>query len=149
MFVKPYQQSTTIRFAHCDPAGIVFYPRYFEMINNVVEDWLAEALHWPLPHIVLERGEGFPTVNVECQFLSSARLGDVLIFELSVLKIGNSACTLLIEAHCQNKTVLKASHVLVYTSLGTGTGKTDAERERSLRIPDELRAEMMRYLIQS
>ena len=25
-----------VRFQHCDPAGIVFYPRYFEMINSVV-----------------------------------------------------------------------------------------------------------------
>ena len=25
-----------VRFQHCDPAGIVFYPRYFEMLNSVV-----------------------------------------------------------------------------------------------------------------
>lgn len=27
------------RFSHCDPAGRVFYPRYLEMFNNLVEDW--------------------------------------------------------------------------------------------------------------
>jgi 4-hydroxybenzoyl-CoA thioesterase len=32
-----YQREVLVRFAHCDPAGIVFYARYFEMINGVVE----------------------------------------------------------------------------------------------------------------
>ena len=33
-----------VRFGHCDPAGIVFYPRYFEMLNALVEDWISEGL---------------------------------------------------------------------------------------------------------
>ena len=37
-----YQREVLVRFAHCDPAGIVFYARYFEMINGVVEDWVRE-----------------------------------------------------------------------------------------------------------
>ena len=28
-----------IRFRHCDPAGIVFYPRFIEMAHSVVEDF--------------------------------------------------------------------------------------------------------------
>ena len=27
-----------VRFQHCDPAGIVFYPRYFEMLNTTIEE---------------------------------------------------------------------------------------------------------------
>ena len=143
---KRFQQSVKVRFAHCDPAGIVFYPRYFEMINNVVEDWLAEALRWSLSYIVTERREGFPTVNVECQFLNSARLGDVLEFQLSVTKLGRSSCALLVQASCQEETVLKANLVLVYTSLGSG--QAESERERSLEIPSALRDQMTQYLIQ-
>ena len=33
-----------IRFQHCDPAGIVFYPRYFVLMNEVVEDWFDNGL---------------------------------------------------------------------------------------------------------
>ena len=33
-----------VRFSHCDPASIVYFPRYFDMINGVVEDWFAGAL---------------------------------------------------------------------------------------------------------
>ena len=39
-----YQREVLVRFAHCDPGGIVFYARYFEMINGVVEDWFEDAL---------------------------------------------------------------------------------------------------------
>jgi 4-hydroxybenzoyl-CoA thioesterase len=31
-----------VLFKHCDPAGIVFYPRYFEMINDCVEAFFDE-----------------------------------------------------------------------------------------------------------
>ncbi len=33
-----------VRFTHTDPAGFVFFPRYFEMIQAVVEDWFTHAI---------------------------------------------------------------------------------------------------------
>ena len=33
-----------IRFAHCDPAGIVFFPQYLVMLNGHVEDWFTDGL---------------------------------------------------------------------------------------------------------
>ena len=41
-----------VRFQHCDPAGIVFYPRYLEMINQTVEEWFA-AMGRAFPDMVL------------------------------------------------------------------------------------------------
>ena len=38
-----FQISTKVRFGDVDPAGIVFYPRYFEMLNAAVEDWFTMA----------------------------------------------------------------------------------------------------------
>ena len=37
-----------IEWGHCDPAGIVFYPRYVELCNEMVEDWFADGLGFPL-----------------------------------------------------------------------------------------------------
>jgi len=31
-----YRAQVLVRFAHCDPAGMVFFPRYMEMFNNLV-----------------------------------------------------------------------------------------------------------------
>jgi hypothetical protein len=62
-------------FAHCDPAGIVFYPRYIEMLNAVVEDWFAEELGFSFQEI-LKSNLGIPTVHLNADFISPGRLGD-------------------------------------------------------------------------
>ncbi len=40
----PFRNDKLIRFHHCDPAGIVFYPRYFVLFHELYEDWFAEGL---------------------------------------------------------------------------------------------------------
>lgn len=132
-----FTSSVMVRFGHCDPAGIVFYPRYFEMINAVVEDWFA-ALHWPFSHLVVERNEGLPTVSIECQFMRPSRIGDTLDFELSVAALGSSSCTVNISATNKDVVVLKATHVLVYISRAEG-------EEGSISIPGPLRRSIAAY----
>ena len=39
-----YYRTIQVEFNHCDPAGIVFYPRYFEMTNSVVEIFFREVV---------------------------------------------------------------------------------------------------------
>ena len=46
-----YTRTVPIEFNHCDPAGIVFYPRYFEMTNSVVENFFPDEVgHSFAPH---------------------------------------------------------------------------------------------------
>lgn len=136
---RTFRTAVDVRFAHCDPAGIVFFPRYFEMINGVVEDWFASGLSWPFPYLHVERGEGVPTVDAGCQFMSPSRMGDRLEFELSVAALGTSSFTLNIAATNRGVAVLKATHVLVYISR-----KKEGE-EHSIAIPDSLRERMAAY----
>ena len=39
-----YRRTIPVEFNHCDPAGIVFYARYFEMTNSVCENFFAEVV---------------------------------------------------------------------------------------------------------
>ena len=39
-----FTKKEKVRFQHVDYAGIVFYPRFLEMLNNLVEDFYEEAL---------------------------------------------------------------------------------------------------------
>ena len=39
-----FEGNKLIRFHHCDPAGIVFYPEYFVLFNELIEDWFNEGL---------------------------------------------------------------------------------------------------------
>ena len=83
-----------VRFADCDAAGIVFFPRYFEMLNGVVEDWFAGPLALSFRELHLERGASVPTASVEARFVAPSRLEDQLDFALTVTRLGGASCTL-------------------------------------------------------
>lgn len=132
----PFTVDIPVRFQHCDPAGLVFYPRYFEMLNQVVEDWFAEALAASFRRLHGSEGRGVPAVRLEADFLRPSRLGDVLRFALTVLDVGCSSVTLTIIATCGEEERLRASVVLAYVAL---------DRMRAERIPGDLRAAMAPY----
>ena len=50
-----------VLFRHCDPAGIVFYPRYFEMVNDLVEEWFDRGMGLPFHTLHVQRQVGTPT----------------------------------------------------------------------------------------
>ena len=83
-----------VRFADCDAAGIVFFPRYFEMLNGVVEDWFAGPLEASFRELHLNRGVSVPTAAVEARFIAPSRLEDDLTFSLAVTKLGGASCGL-------------------------------------------------------
>ena len=33
-----------LRFAQCDPAGIAYYPSYFEICDQAIEDWTVATI---------------------------------------------------------------------------------------------------------
>ena len=80
-----YQREVLVRFAHCDPAGIVFYARYFEMINGVVEDWFEDALEASFSGLLFHRNLATPTVHFNVDFTGRSMMGDRLTFETSVM----------------------------------------------------------------
>ena len=127
----------TVRFQHTDPAGIVFYPRYFEMINQVVEDWFAQRLGVDFHRLHALEGHGVPTVHLEADFKRPSRLGEVLSFALTVASLGERTFTLALTASSGGEERLRASIVLAYVELGD---------LRARPIPSGLRAAMERYV---
>ena len=133
-----FATEVTVRFGDCDPAGIVFYPRYFEMFNNLVEDWCAQALGMGFRELHLERGLGLPTVHVETSFVAPSELGDVLRAELRVQKIGGASVTLQVRlAGPAGEDRVRASLVLALMNL---------KERRAVPIPEALRANITAFM---
>lgn len=84
-----YIKNEKIRFQHIDYAGIVFYPRYLEMLNGIVEDFFEEILLRPFSQ--MHETNGIPTVDLKIQFKNPARLGEILTKHLWITKIGKSS----------------------------------------------------------
>ena len=72
-----HQTSFDISFKHCDPAGIVFYPRFTEMLNDVVEHWFKYGLGCDFAVLHGSRGLAIPTVRLEIDFKRPAFLGEI------------------------------------------------------------------------
>lgn len=109
-----FERSELVRFHHCDPAGIVFYPRYVEMINATVEDWFADRVGIPFAEIHVARNVAIPVVSLSIEFSAPSRLGEVLSFGLIVQRLGSSSVTLEIRAHCEEEVRLAAKLTLVF-----------------------------------
>jgi len=124
-----FEREVPIRFAHCDPAGIVFFPQYFVMFNNFIEEWFNEELEIPYSDLLGWRRLGLPTVSLSCDFMRPSKFGDIVTFGLSVHKLGNRSITLHISCIANGEERLRAEQVLVATSL---------ETNKSVPIPADL-----------
>ena len=103
-----------VRFADCDAAGIVFFPRYFEMLNGVVEDWFAGPLQASFRELHLNRHVSVPTAAVEARFIAPSRLEDALTFALTVTKLGGASCGLRHRISAGPQLRFEASQTIVY-----------------------------------
>ena len=86
---QPFIKHEKIRFKHIDYAGIVFYPRFLEMLNDLVEDWFEEALDRPFSK--MHETNGIPTVDLKVQFKNAARIGEILTKKLWVKELKSSS----------------------------------------------------------
>jgi len=98
-----------VRFQHVDYAGIVFYPRFLEMLNGLVEDWFEEALDRPFSK--MHETNGIPTVDLKIQFKNAARLGEILTKKLWVIELKNSSILCGFEFENEAKSTVLAGEV--------------------------------------
>lgn len=130
-----YSTTIKVRFGDVDPAGIVFYPRYFEMLNSAVEDWFEDLLGVSFSTLHLVSGLGVPTVRLDCDFAAPSRLGEVIEVTLWVLKLGRSSCSASFAMSSAGTVRLSGTVVLVCTDLKT---------LRAVAWPPELRERLSR-----
>ena len=135
-FTRPYK----IRFEDCDPAGIVFYPRYILMLHRFFEDWFDAGLGYSIGTINVGRKIGFPVVNLQVRFQKPSRLEETLDWSLAVAGISGKALTLRINAACNGKQRLSIEMTVVAVDLA-------ADNIVSREIPADIRDQMSKFII--
>ncbi len=135
-----YVHEQPIRFSHCDPAGIVYFPRFFDLAHATMEDWLAEGVGQGLATLIGQRRIGTPTVSIQCDFARTLRIGDTLRFELSVTRLGNASVQL---AYSGKKQKDGEEHLLIRQTIVF----MDLESGRAIPIPADLRPKIERFLV--
>lgn len=117
---RVYVHRSPVRFTHTDPAGYVFFPRFFEMFQAAVEEWFNRCLAMNYAELILDRGVGFPTAHTECDFLRPCRLGEVLELDVVLEKLGRTSFALRFDGHIDGEARLRARSVLVAIELEQG-----------------------------
>lgn len=125
-----------VRFTHTDPAGYVFFPRYFEMLQAVIEEWFTHALRQRYADLIIRDRLGTPTASIQCTFLKPSRLGDEIAIAVKLENIGNSSFRVRFIGTVDGNLRLEAISTLVMISLDDGTPR---------KIPSDLRARMEAY----
>ena len=129
-----YTRVIPVEFNHCDPAGRVFYPRYFEMVNSVVENFFGDIVQRSFAAMHQGQRSGVPTVDIQAAFPKATRLGDRLTWELRVEKLGGASLELRHIATCDGEVRVTARQVVVWI-----------ENDRAAPWPDDMRAALAAY----
>lgn len=106
-------------------------------LEPLVKDWFDDAVGFKFNEMHLKQRVGFPIVNTGCEFFKPCHLGDMLVLELSIAKLGRSSIEFSIKGRVADEAKFHARHKVALMSL---------ETLKSLPIPDELRAKMQPYV---
>jgi 4-hydroxybenzoyl-CoA thioesterase len=125
-----FETAIKVRFGDVDGAGIVFYPRYFEMLNTAIEEWCDRILLLDFHDMHLNRGMGIPVVRIAATFTAPSVLGDVLSVTIVPRLLGTSSCTLEAGFSCAGEARLGMDMTIVCMDLA---------KRRGMAWPPEIR----------
>jgi len=127
------RRTIQIQWGDCDPAGIVFYPRYFEWFDECTAALFAAA-GLPKADLVRTQGVGIPMVDTRSRFLIPSQFGDEVTVETACTRFGRSS----FDVHHR---MLKGRELAVEcweTRVWTRIVPTGDQKLKSQPIPDEV-----------
>ena len=136
MTQAPFVSEKLIRFHHCDPAGIVFYPQYFILFHELLEDWYDNGLGLNYADMISKERRGLPTAHIDCDFRIPSKIGDTVQMQLSVKRVGTTSIALSVAVCAGAQVRVTANQVLVLISLEDGS---------VLPVPPDLRQRFERF----
>ena len=85
-------RNVRIEWCDCDPAGIIFYPRYFEMFDTSTTVLIERALGMnKIDYLKAYAFAGHPLVETQARFRVPTRFGDEVAIETALVECGRSS----------------------------------------------------------
>ncbi len=119
-----------IRYSDCDPQGIVFNANFARYWDDAVTDWFEE-----LGFGGTELGGidvDVVTARLEIDFKAAAKLGDTLVTETAVERIGDTSMTVLVTTSRQSDSQIVAAGKAIYVFV-------DPAEFRPITVPESFR----------
>lgn len=126
-----------IEWGDCDPAGIVFYPRYFAIFDASTAYLFEKALGckkiaWTRKYGIV----GIPMVDTGAKFMIPSKYGDVIRVESQVRELRRSSFDVQHRVFKDGAIAIEAHETRVWA----GPHPDDPERIKGAPIPEEVAA---------
>ncbi len=124
-----------IEWGDCDPAGIIFYPRYFEIFEASVAALFERALGLSkLEQMKRFDFAGYPLVKTRARFLKPTRFGDDVTVDTKI-DLGRSSFDIEHRLSLAGALCVECAETRVWVARDAATGAIEPQP-----VPDEVRA---------
>ncbi len=128
---------TRVAWCDCDPAGIIFYPRYFEMFDTSTTVLIERALGMKkIEYLKVYAFAGHPLVETRARFRTPTRYGDEVEIDTALVGCGRSSFKLEHRLSKAGVLAVEAFEIRVWVTRCAD----DPKRLQSQPIPPEVRA---------
>jgi 4-hydroxybenzoyl-CoA thioesterase len=128
-------RSFIIEWGDCDPAQIVFYPRYFAMFDHSTTMLISAASKLTKYQLFQEYDvAGYPMVDTQGKFHSPNRFGDTVTIESEFTRVGTSSFDITHRIVKDGKVTVEGFEKRVWV----GRDLNDPSKIKSKPIPDNL-----------
>lgn len=116
---EPFVHRLRVRYAECDPQGVVFNAHYLAYIDHTITElWRAAFGGY---QNMLDRGVDVVVAEVRMRFLAAARFDEEIVLEAAVTAMGTTSVT---SRHrfrrADGEALLDGQIRHVFVDLGTG-----------------------------
>lgn len=132
-------RSVQIEWGHCDPAGIVFNPRYFEYFDWSTALLFERALGMTKPEMLKAyAAAGIPLVETRAKFLQPCRYGETVEIISRVTRLGRSSFDVEHRVLSQGELAVEGHETRVWT----GRDPADPSRLKAKPLPADIVARL-------
>ena len=78
-----------VRFGECDPAGVAYYPEFFNWFHQAMEACFEEYLEVPYAQMI--QTIGLPAVQTSAEFRTPIPVGTTIDVEVCIERLGRSS----------------------------------------------------------
>ena len=133
------KRNVRIVWGDCDPAGIVFYPRYFEMFDASTTALFERALGMTkFQFTKFYDCVGYPMVDTRARFVLPTRYGDDVVIATEITEVKRSSFSLRHHLTKNGELAVEGFETRVWV----GRDPADPDKIKAKPLPPELVAKL-------
>lgn len=132
MFVN--KRNVMIEWGDCDPAGIVFYPRYFAFFDASTAHLFSAVGLKKIDLLKKYDAVGFPMVDTRAKFMIPSKYGDEVTIETTVTEFRKSSFDIRHRLLKGDKVAIECSETRVWV----GKDPDNNDKIKAKPIPEEV-----------